>query len=192
MRFSFPLRILSAEHKSFPENNMNVRSSVFALLGICMLTVFVAGCARKQRTESPGRTSVSLPIASGKVWRDTTAQTTIKGIGTFTVSSRDGEITVEPPEGLKKFRWAVVSSRSDTAAPPAQRATAPASAGDMDGDGVPDCEDWCMEVPGTPENRGCPPGVEGTPPIRWVELLRMTEGGDEIIVQFGLDECGEE
>ncbi len=27
---------------------------------------------------------------------------------------------------------------------------------DRDGDGVPDAEDWCPDVPGSPENHGCP------------------------------------
>ncbi len=171
---------------------MALRSLSLLLLTALAFSAIVSGCTRRQRTETPGRTSVSLPIASGKVWRDTTAQKTIHGIGTFTVISRDGQITVEPPAGLKKFRWAVASARTDTTTPEAPRTTAPAAAGDMDGDGVPDCEDWCMDVPGTPEHRGCPPGVEGSPPIRWIELLRMSEGGDEIIVEYGLEECVEE
>lgn len=165
---------------------------LFTVLVPFALSTIVSGCARQQRKDIPGQTTVKLPIASGKVWRDTTAQKTVKGIGTFTVISRDGQITVEPPVGLKKFRWAVVSARSDTATPEPPRKAAPAAAEDMDGDGVADCEDWCMDVPGTPENRGCPPGVEGIPPIRWIELLRMTEGGDEIIVEYGLEECVEE
>jgi hypothetical protein len=161
-------------------------------LALIVLVATLPGCKRRQQTESLEQTSVSLPLLPGKVWRDTTAQKTVKGVGTFTVVARNGQITVQPPAGLKKFRWAVVSAPKAEMHSRTTITAAPVAEGDMDGDGVPDCEDWCMDTPGTPENRGCPPGVEGIPPIRWIELLRMTEEGQEIIIQYGLDECVEE
>ena len=164
------------------------------LIAACALTLLY-GCKRQQQQQEQSRAlqqpSVSVPIAAGKVWHDTIAHKTINGIGQFTVTVIEGQVHIEPPEGLTKLRWSV-RTVAEEAMPAAvrQRPTATAAvAGDMDGDGVLDCEDWCMEVPGTPEYRGCPPGVEGIPPVRWVELLRMTEGGNELIIEFGLEDC---
>lgn len=153
------------------------------------------GCKRQQQQQpqSDRQPSVCFPIASGKIWPDTIAHKTINGVGDFTVSVTGGQIVIEPPAGLKKFRWSLRTESNETAVPSTKQArraaSSAASAGDMDGDGVLDCEDWCMEVPGTPENRGCPPGVDGIPPVRWVELLRMSEGGEELVIEYGLDEC---
>ncbi|MER3524804.1 MAG: hypothetical protein C4326_12335 [Ignavibacteria bacterium] len=165
---------------------------VHLLLGGVLLSLLLQGCPQQEKkartVESP---AVRVPIVAEKIWRDTTARKPIKGIGTFTVSVSNGNVSIEPPSGLKRFLWSVHSDSSEHAAEFAKR-TVSAAPGDTDGDGVPDCEDWCIDVPGNPENRGCTPGVDGAPPSVWVELLHMIEENNVLVVQYGLEQCPEE
>jgi hypothetical protein len=138
--------------------------------------------------------SASFPIAGGKVWRDTVATVEIKGIGAFRVQIVNGQVSITPPVGLNSLRWGITSKHQEQKSSAEQtlqkknKQLMAAASGDRDRDGVPDECDWCPDDPGEAP-RGCPPGVDGVPPIRWVPLMRLSEGGDELAIEYGIEGC---
>ncbi|HXF99748.1 MAG TPA: hypothetical protein VNL69_03140, partial [Bacteroidota bacterium] len=86
-----------------------MKQTIIVVLAAGILLPAMQGCKRQQQqqAQSVRQPSVCFPIASGKIWPDTIAHKTIKGIGNFTVSVTGGQIVIEPPAGLKKFRWSL-------------------------------------------------------------------------------------
>ncbi len=156
------------------------------------MTIAIHGCAPQMQQTVP---SASFPLAGGKIWPDTTVRKNIDGLGTFLVSIKNGQINVTPPQGLNVLKWSITSIKKTgekEGAAPKMLSAAPQKEGDRDGDGVPDCEDWCVEVPGPPENNGCPEGMDGIPPIRWAELMKLEDNTDKLVIEFGIEGCPEQ
>lgn len=170
-----------------------MKRQFFGVVMVLGAILAIRGCAPQTQQTQP---SASFPLAGGKVWPDTTVRKQIDGLGTFEVSIRNGQINVIPPKDLNVLRWSVLSIRKEdqkgsTALKPLSASPA-GQEGDKDGDGVPDCEDWCVEVPGPAENRGCPEGMDGIPPIRWAELMKLEDDTDELVVEFGVEGCAQQ
>lgn len=170
-----------------------MKRTVFSALCALVLVAgwILHGCAPQTRQTVP---SASFPLAGGKVWPDTTVKKDIDGLGTFQVSIVGGQIIVTPPQGLNVLKWTITSAKKEAKAgsPRKARSAALQESGDRDGDGVPDCNDWCVEVPGPPENNGCPEGMDGIPPIRWVELMNLEDNTDSLVIEFGIEGCPEQ
>lgn len=163
------------------------------VMAALIVAIALQGCTPERKGSSNGKPSVSLPIAGGKVWRDTTVEKNVKGVGTFTVAIRGGQISITSPAGLNTLKWSITSVHKDNSKQASQKkksaALSTGGGGDYDHDGVPDCEDWCITIPGPPENHGCPPEVDGVPPIRWIELMSLSEGVDTLLLEYGIEGC---
>ena len=160
---------------------------IMILLALTAVLLLLEGCPSTQRTPS-----ASFPLAGGKIWRDTTATVSVPSVGRFQVVVSNGQINITPPPGLNTLRWSIVSKKSDAKTEKQKmdnRSMAASGTGDEDGDGVPDCEDWCVNAPGPRENNGCPAGIDGVPPIRWIELMSMSDKGDVLVIEYGAEGC---